>query len=104
YLRSHLDRLQTEVARHVLLALLLFFTAYVAATALSLPVGTALGLVAGALFGRWLGTAVVSLAATLGATLAFLGSRYLLCDWVSRSFGNRLAAVNRGIEQDGAYY
>ncbi len=104
YLRSHLDQLRTDVAQHLLLALLLFFAAYAAVTALSLPVATALGLIAGALFGRWLGTAVVSLAATLGATVAFLGSRYLLRDWVGRRFGDRLAAVNRGVERDGAYY
>lgn len=87
-----------------LLAVALFFVVYVAVTALSLPVATVLGLLAGALFGRWLGTAVVSAASTLGATLAFLISRYLLRDWVTSRFGPRLAAVNRGLQRDGAYY
>ncbi len=104
YLRGHLDLLQARVAQHLVPALLLFALVYVAVTALSLPVATALGLLAGALFGRWLGTGVVSVAATLGATLAFLSSRYLLRGWVRRHFGGRLAAVNRGVERDGAYY
>jgi uncharacterized membrane protein YdjX (TVP38/TMEM64 family) len=104
YFRSHLDQLQTQVGKHLLLALVLFFCVYVAVTALSLPAASALSLVGGALFGRWLGTGVVSLAATLGATLAFLSSRYVLRGWVQRRFGGRLAAVNRGLERDGAYY
>jgi uncharacterized membrane protein YdjX (TVP38/TMEM64 family) len=103
YLHAHLDAMREETRRHLLLALLVFALVYVAVTALSLPVATALGLAAGALFGRWLGTGVVSLAATLGATLAFLGSRYLFRDWVQRRFGSRLGALNRGVEQDGAY-
>jgi uncharacterized membrane protein YdjX (TVP38/TMEM64 family) len=104
YLRSHLDLLQGQVRQHLLPAVLLFFLAYVAVTALSLPAAAALSLLAGALFGRWLGIGVVSLAATAGATLAFLSSRYLLRDWVARRLGDRLAAVNRGVERDGAYY
>jgi hypothetical protein len=47
---------------------------------------------------------VVSLASTLGATLAFLSSRYILRDWVQRQFGARLGPINRGVEKDGAYY
>jgi uncharacterized membrane protein YdjX (TVP38/TMEM64 family) len=104
YLHAHLDLLRNETQQHLLLRLLLFALVYVSVTALSLPVASALGLTAGALFGRWLGTGVVSLAATLGATLAFLGSRYLFRDGVQRRFGSRLAAINRGVEQDGAYY
>jgi uncharacterized membrane protein YdjX (TVP38/TMEM64 family) len=104
FLRGHLDELQQQVGEHLLPAAALFFLVYVAATALSLPVATALSLTAGALFGRWLGTGVVLLAATLGATLACLSSRYLFRDWVRRRFGARLAALDRGVERDGAYY
>src|SRR5262249_51182323 len=77
YLRTHLDLLQSQARQHLLLALAVFFVVYVAVTALSLPAAAALTLVAGALFGRWLGTGVVSLASTVGATLAFLSSRYV---------------------------
>lgn len=102
--RSNLDELKAAADQHLVLAVLLFFLAYLAATALSLPAATVLTLLAGALFGRWLGTAVVSVASTLGATLAFLSSRYVLRDWVQRRFGNRLEVINRGVETDGAYY
>jgi uncharacterized membrane protein YdjX (TVP38/TMEM64 family) len=103
-LRAHLTAWQDAVARNLLLALLLYFLTYVAVTALSLPVASSLTLVGGALFGRVLGTAVVSLAATAGATLAFLSSRYLFRDAVRRRLGRRLDALEQGIERDGAYY
>ena len=104
YFRSHRDMLQGEVNEHLLLAVALFILLYTDVAALSLPVASALGLAAGALFGRWLGTGAVSLAATAGGTLAFLSTRYLFRDCVERRFGDRLAAVNRGVEQDGACY
>src|SRR4051794_40236859 len=85
-LRRHLGLLRAIEARHPVRAPAAFFLAYVATTALSLPLASALSLVAGALFGRWLGTAIVSLASTLGATLAMLASRYLLRGWVRGRF------------------
>jgi uncharacterized membrane protein YdjX (TVP38/TMEM64 family) len=104
YIKSHVDAWQAQAQQHLPLVLTMYFLVYVAVTALSLPAAALLTLVAGALFGRWLGTAVVSLASTLGATLAFLSSRYLLRDWVQRRYGERLGPINRGVEQDGAYY
>src|SRR5258707_1137017 len=102
-LRTRLDDWQFWTGQHIVLALAMFFVAYVGATALSLPIATGLSLIAGALFGRWLGTGVVLVAATLGATLAFLGSRYVLRDWVQRRFASRLEALNNGVQRDGAY-
>ena len=102
--RSQLDGWQAQVERNLVASLVVFFAVYVAVTALSLPVAVPLTLVGGALFGRWLGTGVVSLASTLGATLAFLMSRYLLRDWVRAKFGDRLAPVNRGVEREGGFY
>src|SRR6516165_1185380 len=104
YLRTKLDIWQAQVRHNPAPVLVLFIVVYTAVTGLSLPVATPLSLVAGALFGRWLGTGVVSLASTLGATGAFLTSRYLLRDWVQRRFGARLERLNQGIDQDGAYY
>jgi len=81
-----------------------FFFLYVVVTALSLPGAAVMTLAAGALFGLWQGLLLVSFASTIGATLAFLVSRYLLRDAVQQRFGSRLAAINRGIERDGAFY
>ena len=104
YIRSHLDEWRADVDANLLLSLALFFVVYVVVTALSLPVALPLTLVGAALIGRWVGTGVISLASTLGATLAFLSSRYLLRDWVQRTFAARLEPLNRGVESDGAFY
>ncbi|MDB5922931.1 MAG: associated Golgi protein [Betaproteobacteria bacterium] len=82
----------------------LFFLIYIAVTGLSLPGAAVMTLIAGALFGIVRGTAIVSFAAALGATLAFLVSRFVLRDWVQKRFGNRLNAINSGIARDGAFY
>lgn len=81
-----------------------FFALYVLATGLSLPGAAVLTLVAGALFGLFWGTVIVSFASTLGATLAFLVSRYLLRDIVQKRFGDRLHKINEGVRKDGAFY
>jgi uncharacterized membrane protein YdjX (TVP38/TMEM64 family) len=81
-----------------------FFLIYVAVTGLSIPGAAIMSLVAGALFGVVLGTIIVSFASTIGATLAFLSSRYLLRDWVQGKFGERLRAIDDGLAKDGAFY
>ncbi|CAM3840494.1 Mercuric reductase [Vibrio aerogenes CECT 7868] len=81
-----------------------FFLIYVLVTALSLPGAAVMTLAAGALFGLVWGTVIVSFASTIGATLAFLVSRYLLHDFVQRRFGMRMKPMNDGIKKDGAFY
>lgn len=88
--------------------LALYFLAYVAVAALSLPVAVWLTLGAGALFGLAAGIVLVSLAATLGAVLAFLTARHLLRDRVRARLGARLGeradAIEAGLQRDGAFY
>ncbi|MGH6629912.1 MAG: TVP38/TMEM64 family protein, partial [Burkholderiales bacterium] len=81
-----------------------FFLIYVAATGLSLPGATILTLAAGAIFGLLWGTVFVSFASSIGATLAFLASRFLLRHSVQAKFGDKLKAINTGIDKDGAFY
>jgi uncharacterized membrane protein YdjX (TVP38/TMEM64 family) len=81
-----------------------FFALYVIVTGLSIPGAAILTLIAGALFGLVTGLILVSFASAIGATLAFLGSRYLLRDWVQGKFGERLSAIDDGLARDGAFY
>jgi len=83
---------------------LIFFALYVVVTGLSLPGAALMTLVAGAIFGLLIGTLVVSFASTLGATLAFLVSRYLFRDSVQQHFKRQLGPINRGMEKEGAFY
>lgn len=81
-----------------------FVAVYVLITALSLPGAAIMTLAAGASFGLVWGTVVVSLASTLGATLAMLAARYLLRNAIQSRFGPKLAEVNAGIDREGGLY
>ena len=80
------------------------FIGYVLVAALSLPGALVMTLAMGALFGLLWGTLLVSFASSIGATLAFLVSRYLLRDAVQQRFGDKLKTINDGIARDGALY
>jgi uncharacterized membrane protein YdjX (TVP38/TMEM64 family) len=96
--------LQQQAEEHPLLAVTLFLLVYAGVTSASIPLGTALSVLAGAVFERVLGTLLVSVASTAGASVSFLLSRYLFRDFVQRHWGNRLEAIQRGVERDGIYY
>ncbi|WP_298827364.1 FAD-dependent oxidoreductase [uncultured Piscinibacter sp.] len=81
-----------------------YFALYVAVTALSLPGAAIMTLAGGAIFGLVVGTVVVSFASSMGATLAFLASRYVLRDGVRSRFGARLTDIDRGIAKEGGFY
>lgn len=81
-----------------------YFGMYVLVTALSLPGAAIMTLAGGALFGLATGLIIVSFASSIGATLAFLASRFLLRDWVQSKFGDRLKAINQGVEKEGGFY
>ena len=82
----------------------IFFAVYVAVTGLSLPGAALMTLIAGAIFGLLWGTVIVSFASSIGATLAFLASRFLFRESIQTRFGANLKTVNDGIERDGAFY
>ena len=103
-LKARQSEFAALVVQRPLLAIGGFFLLYVAVTALSLPGAAIMTLAAGAIFGLLLGTLVVSFASAIGASLAFLSSRYLLRDWVQSRFGKRVKAIDRGIETGGAFY
>jgi pyruvate/2-oxoglutarate dehydrogenase complex dihydrolipoamide dehydrogenase (E3) component/uncharacterized membrane protein YdjX (TVP38/TMEM64 family) len=103
-LQEHKGALDMWVQNHYIQAVLAFFVFYIIVTALSLPGAAVMTLAGGALFGLLCGTVVISFASTIGATLAFLVSRYLLRDGVQKRFGDRLGAINKGIEREGAFY
>ena len=104
YLKQSQARFEALYAAEPLKVSLAYFALYVVATALSFPGAAIITLAGGAIFGLWWGTLLVSFASSLGATLAFLVSRFVLRDSIEAKFGNRLTEINRGIEKDGAFY
>lgn len=81
-----------------------FFALYVLVTALSLPGAAIMTLAGGALFGFLTGLLLISFASSIGATLAFLASRYLFRDAVLLRFGSRMKALDEGVKREGAFY
>ena len=104
YLKSRQADIDALYREHPVASLAAYFIAYVAITGLSLPGAAILTLAGGAVFGLLWGSIAVSFASTLGATVAFMVSRYLLRDGIQRRYGDRLKAINAGVERDGAFY
>lgn len=103
-LKGSMDQFSDYKEQSPLLVIGGFFLLYVVVTALSLPGAAILTLAAGALFGLVEGLLVASFASTIGATLAFLVSRYLLRDTIKQRFPERLAAIDAGVEKEGGFY
>ncbi|MFH2064182.1 MAG: FAD-dependent oxidoreductase [Pseudomonadota bacterium] len=104
YLKLQQQAFETYYTEHPVLTPAIYVMIYIVVTALSLPGAVIMTLAGGALFGLLLGTVLISFASTIGATLAFLVSRFLLRDFVQKKFGDKLKAINQGIEKDGAFY
>lgn len=103
-LKIHQQTLLDRVEQAPLQSALIYFAVYVLVSALSIPGAALLTLLGGAIFNLWEATLLVSLASTLGATLAMLVSRYLLRDWVQRRFAAQMNTIDVGMVRDGARY
>lgn len=104
YLKQSQQVFSAYYAAHPLLTMAAYLGLYVAMCALSFPGAAIVTLAGGALFGVWVGTALVSFASSAGATLAFLSSRYVLRDWVRQRFGSQLAGIDAGMAAEGPFY
>ncbi|QTR50950.1 FAD-dependent oxidoreductase [Candidatus Thiothrix anitrata] len=104
YIKAQQAAFAAHYAANTVSTLLIFFVIYLAVTALSLPGAAIMTVLAGALFGLVTGVIMVSFASTLGATLAFLVSRYVLRDSLRARYPDKLQAINAGIAKEGALY
>ncbi len=104
YIKSQLGRIIEYREAHPLSAALMYTALYVAVTAASIPGALILTLASGAIFGFFVGTLIVSISATTGATIAFLIARYLFDDLVQKKMGERLAKIREKFREEGALY
>ncbi|EAR62847.1 FAD-dependent oxidoreductase [Neptuniibacter caesariensis] len=104
YIKDNQQAFADYYQANPVLTIAIFFAIYVLVTGLSLPGATIMTLVGGALFGLWTGLIIISFASTLGATLAFLFSRFLLRDSIQQRFGKQLESINEGVKREGAFY
>ncbi|MDD9303507.1 MAG: FAD-dependent oxidoreductase [Desulfobacter sp.] len=104
FLKNRLDDLREFYQGNKKVSIALYMVVYILITGLSLPGATVMGLAGGAVFGLFTGVIAVSFASSIGATLAFLLSRYMFKDWVQTKFSSKLAAINQGIAKEGGFY
>lgn len=103
-LQQNRDALLDYTHAHYWQMMALALLTYTAATTLSLPGGALLSLTVGFLFGRWVGTGVILVAATSGASLVFLAARYLFADAARQKLGGKLRELSEGFARDGFNY
>jgi uncharacterized membrane protein YdjX (TVP38/TMEM64 family) len=96
-LKLNQHRLEEFYQENGLVLIVSFITLYILIGLFLLPGSTFLSFAAGFIFGPGVGLVVVNIGSTLGATLAFLVSRYLLRDWVERKFANKVRGVNENL-------
>jgi uncharacterized membrane protein YdjX (TVP38/TMEM64 family)/thioredoxin reductase len=104
YVKSQQEIIDQYYRENRALTLIGFFLGYVVITGASLPGAAVMTLAAGAIFGLVTALILVSFASTIGASIAFLVSRYLFRDMVESRFGASLKSINAGIERDGPFY
>ena len=104
YAKSQLAAAQSYYQSNRLEVVAGYFVLYVLVAGLSLPGAVPMTLLGGAIFGLLWGAVLVSFASSLGATLAFLASRFILRDWVQQRFERQLRAINDGVAKDGGFY
>jgi len=103
-LKDNQQLLESWIDRNLVVAVLGFVAMYVVVTALSLPGAAIMTLAGGAFFGNIYGLAAVSVASTIGASLAFLVARFLVRDTLRERYRDTVARMDRGIKKDGAFY
>ena len=103
-LKENYSDLQIFFEDHPIQSSLIYVSIYTLAAALSIPGAIILTIAGGAVFGLFWGTVLVSFSSTIGATIAFLITRYFFRNSVRIRFGDKLRTINDGIKKDGAFY
>ncbi len=103
-LRKNRQLLTDFVAGQATLAVVLYLLIYAASTATSLPGGAILTVAGGFLFGPWLGTAYVVVAATVGATAVFLVARSAIGNILRAKAEPALRKMERGFQENALSY
>ena len=104
YLKTSQNKFADFYEARPLFVMGVYFLLYVLVTGLSLPGAVIMTLAGGGLFGLWKGLLIVSFASTIGATCACFAARFVLQNWVQQRFDDKLSMINKGVQQEGAFY
>ena len=104
YLTENIDIIKTLYSNQPLMFTVLFITAYLVMTTLSLPVALLMGLLAGSIFDIYLAVVIVSFTSTIGATVAMILARYIVRDYMASRYKKYFEIINSNFEDNGGYY
>ena len=104
YVKVHLEEFILASKLNPVWVQFIFFLAYVTLTSLSIPGSIVLTILAGAVFGTFKGVILVNLAGTIGATLAFLISRFLMRNFITAKLHKQFIVINRNLKKDGILF
>jgi len=100
----HHETLRTFIAAHEAAAVAAYVALYIAAVALSIPVGFYLTMTGGILFGAVLGGAAAIVSATIGAICIFLIAKSAVGDYLVRRAGPLAQRLAQGFRDDAFSY
>ena len=104
YVQENLINFRLLYKENELLFSLIFSLIYIFSSALSLPFATLLTLLSGYIFGLALGTFMVSLCSTIGASIAFLTSKFLFYNYIQNRYKKQLVTINKEFINEGIFY
>lgn len=99
-----LDDFRGWIEDNLFLSVAIFVAVYAGLVAISFPGATLLTIGGGYLFGQWIGTASVVVAATIGATIIFVLAKWVFKDALSKQAEGFLAKMERGFREDELNY
>jgi len=103
-LNEHMNLIKHYSSEYPVRVELIFFIMYVIFASLSIPVALVLGLLSGMIFDIKTAVLIVSFASSIGATFAFLISRYLFRDYLIKKYNKQYIRINEGIKKNSEYY
>ena len=104
YLTENIDMIKALYSNQPLIFTILFITAYLVMTTLSLPVALLMGLLAGSIFDIYLAVVIVSFTSTIGATVAMILARYIVRDYMASKYKKYFEIINSNFKDNGGYY
>ena len=103
-IKKNQNSLQNLINENYYFYYMVFFIIYIVVTTFALPFAAIKTIIAGALFGLIPGVLLTSFASSIGSTLCFLMSRFVLRNYVENKYRKYVEKVNSGINKDGVFY
>ena len=103
-INNNLHQIRVYGEKNFVMLNIFFFSTYLFIATFSLPFALILGLFSGMIFEPINAILLVSFASTIGATFAFLLSRYLFADIIKKKYIQQYEKIDEGFKKYNNYY